>query len=99
MPEILRETLPWLRIDRRRIYAVGGSMGGQEALLLLAKYPDLLAGAVSFDAPTNMATRVRRIPEAEGRPRAAGARPNRVRQYPARERLDLGRSKSSLLFT
>jgi pimeloyl-ACP methyl ester carboxylesterase len=66
MPEILRETLPWLRIDRPRIYAVGGSMGGQEALLLLAKYPDLLAGAVSFDAPTNMATRYAAFPKLRG---------------------------------
>jgi pimeloyl-ACP methyl ester carboxylesterase len=66
MPEILRETLPWLRIDRRRIYAVGGSMGGQEALLLLAKHPRLLAGAVSFDAPTNMATRYAAFPMLKG---------------------------------
>src|SRR5260370_16834362 len=55
MPSILRETIPWLRIDRRRIYAVGGSMGGQESLLLLAKHPHLLAGVVSFDPPTNIA--------------------------------------------
>ena len=34
MPEILRTTLPWLRIDRRKVYAFGGSMGGQETLLL-----------------------------------------------------------------
>ena len=66
MPEILRETLPWLRVDRHRIYAVGGSMGGQEALLLLAKHPRLLAGAVSFDAPTNMATRYAAFPKLKG---------------------------------
>jgi poly(3-hydroxybutyrate) depolymerase len=57
MPEILREAVPWLRIDSRRIYAVGGSMGGQETLLLVARYPHLLAGAVSFDAPTDLARR------------------------------------------
>ena len=62
MPQILHETLPWLRIDRRRIYAVGGSMGGQEALLLAAEHPHLLAGAVSFDAPTNMASRYAAFP-------------------------------------
>jgi pimeloyl-ACP methyl ester carboxylesterase len=49
MPQIVREALPWLRIDRRRLYAVGGSMGGQETLLLLARHPDLLAGAVAVD--------------------------------------------------
>ena len=66
MPRILRETIPWLRIDRRRIYAVGGSMGGQESLLLLAKHPHLLAGVVSFDAPTNMATRYAAFPLLKG---------------------------------
>jgi poly(3-hydroxybutyrate) depolymerase len=57
MPEILEESLPWLRVDRRRIYAFGGSMGGQETLLLVARFPHLLAGAAAFDAPTNMAVR------------------------------------------
>jgi pimeloyl-ACP methyl ester carboxylesterase len=50
MPRILQLTLPWLKIDRRRIYAFGGSMGGQETLLLLARHPRLLAGAAAFDA-------------------------------------------------
>ena len=53
MPSIVRATLPWLRIDERRIYAVGGSMGGQETLLLLGRHPRLLAGAVAFDSVTN----------------------------------------------
>jgi poly(3-hydroxybutyrate) depolymerase len=57
MPAIAQHALPWLRIDRRRVYAFGGSMGGQETLLLVARYPHLLAGAASFDAPTNMAAR------------------------------------------
>ena len=53
MPEIVRAALPWLRVDQRRIYAVGGSMGGHETLLLLGQYPKLLAGAVAFDSVTN----------------------------------------------
>src|SRR5262249_44839282 len=57
MPSIAEHALPWLRIDRHRVYAFGGSMGGQETLLLVAKYPRLLAGAAAFDAPTNMAAR------------------------------------------
>jgi poly(3-hydroxybutyrate) depolymerase len=57
MPEIVERALPWLQVDRKRIYAFGGSMGGQETLLLLARFPQLLAGAASFDAPTNMAAR------------------------------------------
>ena len=59
MPEIVEKALPWLRVDRRRVYAFGCSMGGQETLLLAARFPHLLAGAASFDAPTNMAARYR----------------------------------------
>ena len=57
MPRILHRQLPWLRIRFRRIYAFGGSMGGQETLLLVARSRHLLAGAAAFDAPTNMAAR------------------------------------------
>jgi poly(3-hydroxybutyrate) depolymerase len=57
MPELIRDRLPWLRIDRHRVYAFGGSMGGQETLLLVARFPRLLAGAAAFDAPTNMKAR------------------------------------------
>lgn len=59
MPDIVEHALPWLHVDRRRVYAFGGSMGGQETLLLVARFPHLLAGAASFDAPTNMAARYR----------------------------------------
>jgi poly(3-hydroxybutyrate) depolymerase len=59
MPAIVRHALPWLRIDRHRVYAIGGSMGGQETLLLVARDPHALAGAISFDADTNMALRYR----------------------------------------
>jgi poly(3-hydroxybutyrate) depolymerase len=59
MPKIAEAAVPWLHIDRHRIYAFGGSMGGQETLLLAARYPHLLAGAASFDAPTDMAARYR----------------------------------------
>jgi dipeptidyl aminopeptidase/acylaminoacyl peptidase len=57
MPSIVRATMPWLRIDLRHVYAVGGSMGGQETLLLLGQHPQLLAGAVAFDSVTNFYTR------------------------------------------
>jgi poly(3-hydroxybutyrate) depolymerase len=59
MPEIAERALPWLHVDPHRVYAFGGSMGGQETLLLVARYPHVLAGAASFDAPTNMAARYR----------------------------------------
>ena len=59
MPDVVERALPWLRIDRRHVYAFGGSMGGQETLLLVARFPHLLAGAAAFDAATNMAARYR----------------------------------------
>ena len=62
MPEIVTATLPWLRIDRRRIFAYGGSMGGQETLLLVARHPHLLAGAAVFDAVTDFARQYRMFP-------------------------------------
>ena len=62
MPEIARRALPWLRIDDRRVYALGGSMGGQETLLLLAHHPRLLAGAAAFDSVTDFARQYRSFP-------------------------------------
>jgi len=74
MPQIAEQAVPWLQIDRHRVYAFGGSMGGQETLLLLARFPRLLAGAAAFDAPTNMAARYRafdRLPFGGGLQRLA----------------------------
>jgi pimeloyl-ACP methyl ester carboxylesterase len=62
MPQIVHSTLPWLHIDRRRIYAVGGSMGAQESLLLLARHPRLLAGVAAFDSVTDFALQYREFP-------------------------------------
>ncbi|HEU0248322.1 MAG TPA: prolyl oligopeptidase family serine peptidase [Gaiellaceae bacterium] len=61
MPSILRDARPWLRIDAERVYAVGGSMGGQETLLLLGRHPRLLAGAVAFDSVTDFGLRYRQF--------------------------------------
>src|SRR5689334_3054346 len=57
MPAIARAH--GVNVDLRRVYAFGGSMGGQETLLLLARYPHLLAGAAAFDPATDMARRYR----------------------------------------
>lgn len=62
MPEILEKQLPWLHVDRRRIYAVGGSMGAQETLLLVGRYPRLLAGAVAVDGPADFGLQYRNFP-------------------------------------
>jgi pimeloyl-ACP methyl ester carboxylesterase len=43
----------------------GGSMGGQETLLLVARRPSWLAGAAAFDSPTDMPRRYRDFPELE----------------------------------
>jgi poly(3-hydroxybutyrate) depolymerase len=66
MPGIVRATLPWLRVDGRRVYAVGGSMGGQETLLLLGQHPRLLAGAVAFDSVTNFFLRYHQFARSPG---------------------------------
>jgi pimeloyl-ACP methyl ester carboxylesterase len=63
MPAIVAEALPELRIDRERIYAFGGSMGGHETLLLVARYPMLLAGAASFDGVSDFALQYRNFPQ------------------------------------
>jgi pimeloyl-ACP methyl ester carboxylesterase len=63
MPELASRALPWLRVDRTRIYALGSSMGGQETLLLVARHPRLLAGAAALDSVTDLARRYRQIPQ------------------------------------
>ena len=66
MPAILRARLPWVKVDRRHIYAVGSSMGGQETLLLVARHPGMLAGAAALDSATDMAARYRDFPRIAG---------------------------------
>jgi dipeptidyl aminopeptidase/acylaminoacyl peptidase len=58
MPQLVERSLG-IRIDRRRVYAVGGSMGAQETLLLIARHPKLLAGAVAVDAATDFGRQYR----------------------------------------
>jgi pimeloyl-ACP methyl ester carboxylesterase len=57
MPALVRRL--GVHVDPDRVYAIGGSMGGQETLLLVARDPQLLAGAVAFDPATDMAQRYR----------------------------------------
>ena len=59
MPKIVEASVPWLHVDRNRIYAVGSSMGGQETLLLAALHPSLLTAAAPLDSATDMAARYR----------------------------------------
>ncbi len=90
MPYVVRRALPWLSVDRSRIFAFGTSMGGQESLLLLARHPSLLAGAAVFDAVADMSRRYRdfgRLPcDRRCRARANGRLGPVIRQH-AREEI------------
>jgi poly(3-hydroxybutyrate) depolymerase len=55
MPQIVERH--GVRVDMHRVYAFGGSMGGQETLLLVGEHPHLLAGAAAFDPATDMRRR------------------------------------------
>jgi hypothetical protein len=62
LPDVVVESMPWVRIDTTRLYAAGVSMGGMEALSLLARYPDRLAGASCFDGVADLAAYYRSLP-------------------------------------
>ena len=56
--ERLLEHVPGMNhIDLRRICLAGCSMGGQEALLLAARHPQLAAAVISEDGPVDLADR------------------------------------------
>ena len=63
MPDVAERELPWLRLDRSRVYALGSSMGGHETLMLVARHPDLLAGAVAMDSVTDLPRRYDELPD------------------------------------
>src|SRR6266508_922314 len=63
MQYVAKATLPWIRIKPHSVYAMGGSMGGQETLLMVARFNTLLAGAAAFDSPTDLAKRYRDFPQ------------------------------------
>jgi poly(3-hydroxybutyrate) depolymerase len=62
MPQIVQRAVPWFHYRRRHVYAVGASMGAQEALLLLAHAPRLLRGVIAFDPAVNLADRYYAFP-------------------------------------
>lgn len=63
MPDLAERAFPWLHLDRSRVYALGSSMGGHETLMLLARHPELLAGAVAMDSVTDLTRRYRQLPD------------------------------------
>ena len=87
MPAIVQETLPWLDLDLTRVFVLGSSMGGQETLLLAAKYPvalsggtGVLAGAAAFDAPCDLVTQCGYLTNAPANPGAAMTPPQTAAQ-------------------
>jgi poly(3-hydroxybutyrate) depolymerase len=62
MADKVESALPWVHIDRGRQYAMGGSMGGQETLLLVGEYPHLLAGASAVDGVVDFPLQYRNYP-------------------------------------
>ena len=62
MPAFVTRALPWLKIDNRRIFVLGSSMGGQETLMLVARHPHLLAGAAAMDSVSNLTLRYNQMP-------------------------------------
>jgi pimeloyl-ACP methyl ester carboxylesterase len=65
MADIVEAKLPWVHVDRSRVYAVGASMGAQETLLLAGRYSYLLAGAVAIDGPADFARQYRNFTRLE----------------------------------
>lgn len=63
MADFVESALPWVHIDRDRLYAIGGSMGGQETLLLVGRHPHLLTGAVAVDSVTDFALQYTNYPQ------------------------------------
>jgi poly(3-hydroxybutyrate) depolymerase len=57
MPHLVTQAFPWLRPTRT--YAIGSSMGAQEALLMLARPDFSLSGVAALDPVTDMSARYR----------------------------------------
>ena len=59
LPAVIETSIPWVKIDRQRLYVVGPSMGGTETLMALALHPDVFAAAISVDGVADLAARYR----------------------------------------
>jgi pimeloyl-ACP methyl ester carboxylesterase len=100
MPALVERAFPWVRVDRRRVYAIGESMGGQETLLLVARHRSLVADAAVFDVPTDMALRYHDFLELRdgaalqrlARVEIGGSPATRPEGYEARSPSDLARA-------
>ncbi len=60
--DVVESSLPWVHVDHQRLYLVGISMGGQETLCTLARYPDRFAAGLCVDGNADLAARYREFP-------------------------------------
>ena len=59
LPGVIEASIPWVRIDRERLYVAGPSMGGTETLMALALHPDVFAAALCVDGVADLSARYR----------------------------------------
>lgn len=62
MPALVRERVPLLRIDNRRVSIVGVSMGAGEALLAALRHPQVFARAAILDPTVDLRVRYEQAP-------------------------------------
>ena len=59
LPAVIEASIPWVKIDRQRLYVAGPSMGGTETLMALALHPDVFAAGLCVDGVADLAARYR----------------------------------------
>ena len=59
---VVESSIPWVHVDRQRLYILGISMGGHETLCTIARYPDVFAAGLCVDGNANLAARYREFP-------------------------------------
>ena len=57
--DVVEKSLPWVHVDHQRLYLMGISMGGQETLCTIARYPDRFAAGLCVDGNADLAARYR----------------------------------------
>jgi pimeloyl-ACP methyl ester carboxylesterase len=55
--DVVATSIPWVHIDRQRLYLLGISMGGSETLCTIARYPDVFAAGLCCDGNADLGKR------------------------------------------
>ena len=61
-PQVVQDRMPDVRVDPSRVYFVGSSMGGTEALLVALRYPQAYDRVVALDPITDLGRRWASLP-------------------------------------